>query len=224
MYNWLYVNIIQLKRAINKSQRLICLKNNVNKTEKGILLLLIAWHWRNLLWIYWSKGIYTHTHTKVNNVLRRLLSRLSGSIELFCIVPNIFDWRMSTDFTKIIVKHLHFLPRENETKLSMSAKLFSLHRQTAPLWNISTLVYIVYAASCVCGTCCLITNRNNWTSVDPDAILLTSYWSRVACIMHRGHVHLKRPAFYDVSDTPIWWCDVIDSTTLPHCGASPLVT
>ena len=32
------------------------------------------------------------------------------------------------------------------------------------------------------------------------------------------------PFIYDVSDTPIWCCDAIYSTTLPHYGARPLVT
>ena len=40
-------------------------------------------------------------------------------------------WRISTDFTKIIVKHLHFLHRENETKLYVRKIFFSAQTKGA---------------------------------------------------------------------------------------------
>ena len=40
-------------------------------------------------------------------------------------------WRISTDFTKIIVKHLHLLHRENETKLYVRKIFFSAQTKGA---------------------------------------------------------------------------------------------
>ena len=61
------------------------------------------------------------------------------------IKSDVNAWRISTDFTKIIVKHLHFMHRENETKLYVR-KIFSLHRQKAP--NIEFLRKSTCTCSC----------------------------------------------------------------------------